>query len=104
MQEKTEPVTVSTSAIEHAAIVGGGFMGSGIAESVAVAGLPVVVCEMSFPLSLNNLIVTYGNPNSLQSCLPLPFVSRYFVPAIVRLFCPLLQLGSTLAGVFCTLL
>jgi len=46
MQEKTEPVTVSTSAIEHAAIVGGGFMGSGIAESVAVAGLPVVVCDV----------------------------------------------------------
>jgi 3-hydroxybutyryl-CoA dehydrogenase len=31
--------------IEAVAVVGGGFMGSGIAESVAVAGLPVVVRE-----------------------------------------------------------
>jgi len=34
------------SAIEHVAIVGGGFMGTGIAESVAVAGVPVVVCDV----------------------------------------------------------
>jgi 3-hydroxybutyryl-CoA dehydrogenase len=32
-------------AIESVAVVGGGFMGSGIAESVAVAGLPVAVVE-----------------------------------------------------------
>jgi 3-hydroxybutyryl-CoA dehydrogenase len=36
----------TASEIEHVAIVGGGFMGSGIAESVAVAGLPVVVCDV----------------------------------------------------------
>ena len=47
MQEKTEPVTMSASQIEHVAIVGGGLMGAGIAESVAVAGLPVAVCEVN---------------------------------------------------------
>ncbi len=36
--------------IEAVAVVGGGFMGSGIAESVAVAGLPVVVREPEQPL------------------------------------------------------
>jgi 3-hydroxybutyryl-CoA dehydrogenase len=36
--------------IATVAIVGGGFMGSGIAESVAVAGLPVVVREPEDPL------------------------------------------------------
>ena len=34
------------STIESVAVVGGGFMGAGIAESVAVAGLPVVVREI----------------------------------------------------------
>jgi 3-hydroxybutyryl-CoA dehydrogenase len=34
------------SSIESVAVVGGGFMGSGIAESVSVAGLPVVVREI----------------------------------------------------------
>jgi 3-hydroxybutyryl-CoA dehydrogenase len=34
------------ASIESVAVVGGGFMGSGIAESVAVAGLPVVVREV----------------------------------------------------------
>jgi len=38
-------VSVVTS-IESVAIVGGGFMGTGIAEAVAVAGLPVVVREV----------------------------------------------------------
>lgn len=33
------------SSIETAAVVGGGFMGSGITESIAVAGLPVTVFE-----------------------------------------------------------
>jgi 3-hydroxybutyryl-CoA dehydrogenase len=37
---------VTGSAIKHVAIVGGGFMGTGIAESVAVAGVPVVVCDV----------------------------------------------------------
>jgi 3-hydroxybutyryl-CoA dehydrogenase len=32
--------------IESVAVVGGGFMGAGIAESVAIAGLPVVVCDV----------------------------------------------------------
>jgi 3-hydroxybutyryl-CoA dehydrogenase len=32
--------------IESVAVIGGGFMGSGIAESVAVAGLPVVVRDV----------------------------------------------------------
>jgi 3-hydroxybutyryl-CoA dehydrogenase len=32
--------------IDSVAVVGGGFMGSGIAEAVAVAGLPVVVCDI----------------------------------------------------------
>ncbi len=32
--------------IDSVAVVGAGFMGSGIAESVAVAGLPVVVCDV----------------------------------------------------------
>ena len=35
-----------SSEIESVAIVGGGFMGTGIAESVAVAGLPVVVRDV----------------------------------------------------------
>jgi 3-hydroxybutyryl-CoA dehydrogenase len=35
--------------IESVAIVGGGFMGAGIAESVAVAGLPVVVRDIDEP-------------------------------------------------------
>jgi 3-hydroxybutyryl-CoA dehydrogenase len=34
------------TAIERVAVVGGGFMGSGIAESVAVSGLPVVVRDV----------------------------------------------------------
>jgi 3-hydroxybutyryl-CoA dehydrogenase len=34
------------SAIESVAVVGGGFMGAGIAETVAVAGLPVVVRDI----------------------------------------------------------
>ena len=34
------------SGIERVAVVGGGFMGAGIAESVAVAGLPVVVRDV----------------------------------------------------------
>ncbi len=34
------------SSIESVAVVGGGFMGAGIAEAVAVAGLPVVVREI----------------------------------------------------------
>jgi 3-hydroxybutyryl-CoA dehydrogenase len=33
-------------AIESVAVVGGGFMGTGIAESVAVAGLPVIVRDI----------------------------------------------------------
>jgi 3-hydroxybutyryl-CoA dehydrogenase len=37
------------SAIETVAIVGGGFMGAGIAESVAVSGLPVVVRDVDQP-------------------------------------------------------
>jgi 3-hydroxybutyryl-CoA dehydrogenase len=36
--------------IESVAIVGGGFMGTGLAESVAVAGIPVVLREISDPL------------------------------------------------------
>ncbi len=36
----------TVSSIESVAIVGGGFMGSGIAESVAVAGLPVVLRDI----------------------------------------------------------
>jgi 3-hydroxybutyryl-CoA dehydrogenase len=36
----------STSGIESVAVVGAGFMGSGIAETVAVAGLPVVVRDV----------------------------------------------------------
>jgi 3-hydroxybutyryl-CoA dehydrogenase len=36
----------TNSGIESVAIVGGGFMGTGIAESVAVAGLPVVVRDV----------------------------------------------------------
>jgi 3-hydroxybutyryl-CoA dehydrogenase len=36
----------SSSPIESVAIVGAGFMGTGIAESVAVAGLPVVVRDV----------------------------------------------------------
>jgi 3-hydroxybutyryl-CoA dehydrogenase len=32
--------------IDSVAVVGGGFMGTGIAEAVAVAGLPVVVCDV----------------------------------------------------------
>jgi 3-hydroxybutyryl-CoA dehydrogenase len=37
------------SAIETVAIVGGGFMGAGIAESVAVSGLPVVLRDVDEP-------------------------------------------------------
>jgi 3-hydroxybutyryl-CoA dehydrogenase len=37
------------TSIESAAIVGGGFMGSGIAESVAVSGLPVVLRDIDQP-------------------------------------------------------
>jgi 3-hydroxybutyryl-CoA dehydrogenase len=37
------------TAIETVAVVGGGFMGSGIAESVAVSGLPVVVRDVDQP-------------------------------------------------------
>ena len=36
----------SVSQIESVAIVGGGFMGAGIAESAAVAGLPVIVRDV----------------------------------------------------------
>jgi 3-hydroxybutyryl-CoA dehydrogenase len=36
----------ATSGIELVAIVGGGFMGTGIAESVAVAGVPVVMRDV----------------------------------------------------------
>jgi 3-hydroxybutyryl-CoA dehydrogenase len=39
----------ASGAIETVAIVGGGFMGSGIAESVAVAGLPVVLRDIDEP-------------------------------------------------------
>jgi 3-hydroxybutyryl-CoA dehydrogenase len=35
-----------TSEIESVAVVGGGFMGTGIAESVAVAGMPVIVRDV----------------------------------------------------------
>ena len=38
--------TGTARAIESVAVVGGGFMGSGIAETVAVAGLPVVVRDV----------------------------------------------------------
>ena len=34
------------SEIESVAVVGGGFMGTGIAESAAVAGLPVIVRDV----------------------------------------------------------
>ena len=34
------------SEIESVAVVGGGFMGTGIAESVAVAGMPVIVRDV----------------------------------------------------------
>src|SRR5450755_3440483 len=37
---------VSASGIDTVAIVGGGFMGTGIAEAVAVSGLPVVVRDV----------------------------------------------------------
>jgi 3-hydroxybutyryl-CoA dehydrogenase len=37
------------SGIESVAVVGGGFMGAGIAEAVAVAGLPVVVRDVDAP-------------------------------------------------------
>jgi 3-hydroxybutyryl-CoA dehydrogenase len=36
----------SVASIESVAVVGGGFMGAGIAEAVAVAGLPVVVRDV----------------------------------------------------------
>ena len=36
-------------AIESVAVVGAGFMGVGIAESVAVAGLPVIVRDIDEP-------------------------------------------------------
>jgi 3-hydroxybutyryl-CoA dehydrogenase len=39
----------SPSGIDSVAIVGGGFMGTGIAESVAVAGLPVVLRDIDQP-------------------------------------------------------
>jgi 3-hydroxybutyryl-CoA dehydrogenase len=37
---------VSPAPVESVAVVGGGFMGAGIAESVAVSGLPVVVRDV----------------------------------------------------------
>jgi 3-hydroxybutyryl-CoA dehydrogenase len=39
----------SASEINSVAILGGGFMGSGIAESVAVSGLPVVIRDIDEP-------------------------------------------------------
>jgi 3-hydroxybutyryl-CoA dehydrogenase len=39
-------VSASTPEIENVAIVGGGFMGTGIAETAAVAGLPVTVQDV----------------------------------------------------------
>jgi 3-hydroxybutyryl-CoA dehydrogenase len=39
-------VTAVQTAIESVAVVGGGFMGAGIAESAAVGGLPVVVRDI----------------------------------------------------------
>ncbi len=39
----------TVNSIDSVAIVGGGFMGSGIAESVAVAGIPVVLREIDEP-------------------------------------------------------
>lgn len=41
----TEDRDVTPSAIENVAVVGGGFMGSGIAESTAISGIPVTVYE-----------------------------------------------------------
>jgi 3-hydroxybutyryl-CoA dehydrogenase len=35
-----------SSEIESVAVVGGGFMGTGIAEAVAVAGMPVIVRDI----------------------------------------------------------
>jgi 3-hydroxybutyryl-CoA dehydrogenase len=40
---------MGVNAIESVAVVGGGFMGTGIAESVAVAGIPVVVRDIDEP-------------------------------------------------------
>ena len=39
-------MTVVASKIESVAVVGAGFMGTGIAETVAVAGLPVIVRDV----------------------------------------------------------
>jgi 3-hydroxybutyryl-CoA dehydrogenase len=40
---------MGVNVIESVAVVGGGFMGTGIAESVAVAGIPVVVRDIDEP-------------------------------------------------------
>jgi 3-hydroxybutyryl-CoA dehydrogenase len=42
-------MTAVKTAIESVAVVGGGFMGTGIAEAAAVAGLPVVVRDVDEP-------------------------------------------------------
>jgi 3-hydroxybutyryl-CoA dehydrogenase len=42
----TTKLALVTSEIESVAVVGGGFMGTGIAESVAVAGMPVIVRDV----------------------------------------------------------
>jgi 3-hydroxybutyryl-CoA dehydrogenase len=39
----------TVSSVDSVAVVGGGFMGAGIAESVAVAGIPVVLREIDAP-------------------------------------------------------
>jgi 3-hydroxybutyryl-CoA dehydrogenase len=39
----------TVSSVDSVAVVGGGFMGSGIAESVAVAGIPVILREIDAP-------------------------------------------------------
>jgi 3-hydroxybutyryl-CoA dehydrogenase len=51
------------SGIESVAVIGGGFMGAGIAESVAVAGMPVVVRDVD-ELSLER--ASAGIDTSLQ--------------------------------------
>lgn len=43
--KSTSPAEAPESPIRTAAVVGGGFMGSGITESIAVAGLPVTIYE-----------------------------------------------------------
>jgi 3-hydroxybutyryl-CoA dehydrogenase len=43
------PVVAPAPAIESVAVVGAGFMGAGIAEAVAVAGLPVVLRDIDEP-------------------------------------------------------